>query len=330
VLVLLGADPLADFPDADLARRALAGARTVIAVDTLPTASVRQADIVLPAAGWAETDGTTTNIEGRVSRLTRKVTAPGTARADWVIAAELAFRLGDDLGFESVEEIVAELRRISPLHEGLTIEAIGVDGVVLPVDVETPEVESPDPDSGVDPDAADAAVEAAGTDDEGEQQEADAEATEAQADAESEEAHDRPAPEVEQPTPASRPAGLTFTAPRVDIPQPDGYKLRLVTTRSLYDLGATTQAAASLAGLAPGAVLRLHPNDFDRLGVAAGTAVTVSNREGGRGAITVPVQPSLEVPRGAAHVSFLQPGGSAADLIAADRSVTDVRVEVSP
>ena len=330
VLVLLGADPLADFPDADLARRALAGARTVIAVDTLPTASVRQADIVLPAAGWAETDGTTTNIEGRVSRLTRKVTAPGTARADWVIAAELAFRLGDDLGFESVEEIVAELGRISPLHQGLTIETVGVDGVVLPVDTETPEVESPDPDSGVDAEAADAAVEAAGTEDESEQQEADAVATEAQADAEADDADDRPAPAVEQSAPASPTPGLTFTAPQVDVPQPDGYKLRLVTTRSLYDLGATTQASASLAGLAPGAVLRLHPNDFDRLGVSAGTVVTVSNREGGRGAITVPVQPSLEVPRGAAHVSYLQPGGSAADLIAADRLVTDVRVEVGP
>ena len=38
----------------------------------------------------AETDGTTTNLEGRVSVLNQKVTPPGTARTDWMIAAELA------------------------------------------------------------------------------------------------------------------------------------------------------------------------------------------------------------------------------------------------
>ena len=113
------------------------------------------------------------------------------------------------------------------------------------------------------------------------------------------------------------------------MPQPDGYRLRLVTTRSLYDLGATTQASPSLSKLAPGATLRLHPHDFDRLGVAPGTVVTVSNREGGRGSITVPVQPSGAVPRGAALVAFHQPGGNAAELVSLDRVVTDVRVEVT-
>ena len=51
VLVLLGADPLADFPDTDLAARGVAGARTVIAVDRFLTASAEQADVVLAAAG---------------------------------------------------------------------------------------------------------------------------------------------------------------------------------------------------------------------------------------------------------------------------------------
>ena len=340
VLVLLGADPLADFPDNDLARRALAGARTVIAVDTMPTPSVLQADIVLPAAGYAEVDGTTTNIEGRVSRLSRKVTAPGTARADWVIAAELAFRMGDDLGLESVEDILAELASVSVVHRGLSLDALGIDGVVVPLDEPHVVSGTSTPDSGVAPDAADASVEAAAADSDEEQQAEEAEATEAQADAAEDEATSDDgeeadvSEEVEDPSPATGGgpavgAGITFRAPTVDVPQPDGYKLRLVTTRSLYDLGATTQASASLAGLAPGATLRLHPHDFDRLGVADGATVTVSNREGGRGAITVPVHPSVQVPRGAAYVAFHQPDGSAAELIAADRPVTDVRVEVT-
>ena len=67
LLVLLGVDPIADCPDADLARRALAGARRVIAVDTFLTESSRRADVVLAAAAFGEKSGTTTNLEGRVT-----------------------------------------------------------------------------------------------------------------------------------------------------------------------------------------------------------------------------------------------------------------------
>ena len=156
--------PLADFPDTDLARRALAGARTVIAVDTLPGPSVHRADIVLPAAGYAETAGTTTNIEGRISRLAQKVTPPGTARADWIIAAELAFRLGDDLGVESVEDVLAELATVSALHRGLTFDRIGIDGVVVPLDEPTVQTEAPGPNDDIDPEAAAMAAEAEAAD----------------------------------------------------------------------------------------------------------------------------------------------------------------------
>jgi NADH-quinone oxidoreductase subunit G len=136
-LILLGADPLVDFPDRDLATRGLAGARTVIASDLFLTESAAQADVVFAAAGYAEVGGTTTNVEGRVSTLNRKVTAPGTAREDWMIAAELAVRLGADLGFESPEAIWDEVERLSPAHDGLTmamLSAPGVaDGVVVPL-----------------------------------------------------------------------------------------------------------------------------------------------------------------------------------------------------
>jgi NADH-quinone oxidoreductase subunit G len=81
--------------------RWLAGARTVVALDRFVTESVAKADVVLPAAGFAECDGTTTNLEGRVSRSPRRSRPPGTARTDWMIAAELAWRLGADLGVAS-------------------------------------------------------------------------------------------------------------------------------------------------------------------------------------------------------------------------------------
>jgi NADH-quinone oxidoreductase subunit G len=88
-LVLLGADPIADFPDRQLAERAIERAGFVVAVDTFLSDSSWKADVVLPAAGYAERGGTTTNIEGRVSRLGQKCVPPGVAWPDWIIAVEL-------------------------------------------------------------------------------------------------------------------------------------------------------------------------------------------------------------------------------------------------
>ncbi len=64
VLVLLGADPLVDFPDRDLAARALAGHGWSWPSTCSSPRRLRQADIVLPAAGFAEVGGTTTNHRG--------------------------------------------------------------------------------------------------------------------------------------------------------------------------------------------------------------------------------------------------------------------------
>src|SRR5258708_3400860 len=68
-LVIRGADSLTDFPDGELARRGLAGADFVVSVASSPSPLCDLADVVLPAAEAHERPGTTTNIEGRISRL---------------------------------------------------------------------------------------------------------------------------------------------------------------------------------------------------------------------------------------------------------------------
>jgi NADH-quinone oxidoreductase subunit G len=108
-LVLVGADPIGDAPDSELARRALAGARSIIAVDTFLTRSSHDAHVVLPAAAAGEKSGSTTNIEGRVSPVTQKITVHGTARPDWMVAVELADHLGHDLGVDSLDSVQASL-----------------------------------------------------------------------------------------------------------------------------------------------------------------------------------------------------------------------------
>ncbi len=327
VLVLLGADPLTDFPDTDLARRALAGARTVIAVDRFLNASAQQADVVLAAAGPAEVDGTTTNIEGRISTVTRKITAPGTARDDWMLAAELSRLLGTDLGLESPAQILEEIAAIAPSHAGITPERLHAhgsrDGVLIGGPPEV--VETPAPaDPGVDPEAGEAAVAAEAADTDEGQQAAEAEATEAQADAEADaEAATEPAIPPPPPGPTA-PALISFGASTVaDPPAVDAYSLRLVATRRLYDLGTDVQQSPGLAGLTTDTVLRLHPHDFDRLGVAAGTVVTVTAASG---SVSLPVQPDEAVSNGAAAVVLHQSGPSVGALIDAKAPVTEVRV----
>jgi NADH-quinone oxidoreductase subunit G len=118
-LILLGADPIADFPDQRLADRGLTGARQVIVVDTFLNDSSQRADIVLPAAGFGESSGTTTNIEGRVTVLEQKVTPPGTARPDWVIATDLAAGLGTDFGVFRAGALWDEVVAVSPVHAEL-------------------------------------------------------------------------------------------------------------------------------------------------------------------------------------------------------------------
>ncbi|MDP9464594.1 MAG: molybdopterin-dependent oxidoreductase, partial [Actinomycetota bacterium] len=108
-LVLLGCDPLADFPDTDLARQMMAGTPRIIAIDTFLTKSSSQAHVVLAAAAYGEKSGTTTNIEGRVTTLSQKVTPRGTSRPDWMIAVELAELLGGDLDVSSVDDLTAAI-----------------------------------------------------------------------------------------------------------------------------------------------------------------------------------------------------------------------------
>jgi NADH-quinone oxidoreductase subunit G len=122
-LVLLGADPAGDVPDASLAQRGLAGAGFTIAVDSALSSATARADVVLPAAAFAEKNGTTTNIEGRVTTVAQKVTPPGVAWPDWMIAAELAFAMGGDLGFETVEDVAAAA--------GTDADSVAGDGAVI-------------------------------------------------------------------------------------------------------------------------------------------------------------------------------------------------------
>jgi NADH-quinone oxidoreductase subunit G len=321
VLVLLGADPLADFPDRDLAQRALAGARTVIAVDTYLSDSSRQADVVLAAAGYAEAAGTTTNIEGRISELAQKVTPPGTARADWMIAAELAYRLDADLGLESVEGIWHEIERLAPSHAGITSLVLrsfaAQDGVVAPIQPEVAAVADGTPVS------INGALRADST----EGRVTPSPLARAEAADEAEEPHEEPELEDEpiESGPA-RPEPISYTRPApYEAPALDGYSLRLAATRRLYDAGTMLRHAPSMAALGAGSQLKVNPTDLERLGVPDGGRVKVSSA---RSSFITDAHADASLAKGIATMVVNQlEGPNPHELIDAALPVTDIRVE---
>ena len=152
-LVLLGADPMNDFPDRAVAEKALSAGHFVVAVTGHPSESVdAYADVVLPCAVAHERPGTTTNLEGRVTRLGPKITAPGFAWVDWMIATELAGALGADLGVTRLSDLVDAVALTAPAYAGLNQEMlhfrVAHDGVVVPLsgdDDHDDEVEPIDP-----------------------------------------------------------------------------------------------------------------------------------------------------------------------------------------
>lgn len=114
-LWILGTNPVVSLPDADRAREALRRCELVAVSDmTADTDTAVWADALLPAAAWAEKDGTVTNSERRISRQRAFRAPPGEARPDWWMLAEVGRRLGYP-GFEYAHpaEIFDEHARLS-------------------------------------------------------------------------------------------------------------------------------------------------------------------------------------------------------------------------
>jgi formate dehydrogenase alpha subunit len=82
--------------------------------------TARFADVILPAACFAEKEGVFTNSERRVQRVRKAVEPPGQARADWEIILDIAKAVGVDWEYESPEDIYAEMVKDAPKFSGIS------------------------------------------------------------------------------------------------------------------------------------------------------------------------------------------------------------------
>jgi predicted molibdopterin-dependent oxidoreductase YjgC len=80
--------------------------------------------VVLPAAAFAEKEGTFTNTERRVQRVRRAIEPPGSSRLDWRILCELAGRLGYEMSYEGAAAIQDEIASLAPVYGGITYDRL--------------------------------------------------------------------------------------------------------------------------------------------------------------------------------------------------------------
>ena len=115
-LWIIHTNPAVSMPDADAVREAIKACDfTVVSDITAHTDTARQADVLLPATAWAEKSGTVTNSDRTISRQRPVLTAPGEARDDWAILADVGRRMGwsAEFDYQSPAEIFREYAALS-------------------------------------------------------------------------------------------------------------------------------------------------------------------------------------------------------------------------
>ncbi len=131
-IYMMGENPMLSDPNLNTVRVALAALEFLVCQDIFLSDTAEYADVVLPAASFAEKDGSYTNTDRRVQRAHKAVDPPGQARADWQIVADLSNRMGYPMPYTSVEEIWDEFRSLAPAFAGLRYDRLDPLGRLWP------------------------------------------------------------------------------------------------------------------------------------------------------------------------------------------------------
>jgi len=129
-LYVVAEDPLSSYPDRDSIAKSLENVPFLVVQDLFLSPTAEQADVVLPAASFAEKDGTFTNAERRIQRVRHGIKSPGEARSDGAILTSLAGKLGSTLAFTGSAAIFAEIGKEVPAYAAFNYNEIGPQGVV--------------------------------------------------------------------------------------------------------------------------------------------------------------------------------------------------------
>ncbi len=123
-LYIMGENPLISEPGYYRIIRALKKIDFVVVQDIFLTETAKYADLILPAALWAEKTGTMTNTERRVQLIEEAVDPPGEAKSDFEILLMLLKELEAPFNYSGPSEVFEEIRKVIPTYKGITYERL--------------------------------------------------------------------------------------------------------------------------------------------------------------------------------------------------------------
>src|SRR5881628_2177040 len=254
-LYVVGENPLLSEPDLHHAEKAIGQLEFLIVQDLFMHETAERAHVFLPAAAFAEKEGTFTNSERRVQRVREALPPPGEARPDWWITCELAKRVartltlevGGQFDYAGPAEIFDEMARLTPFLAGLSHARLDREGGI--------QWPCPNPDH-------------PGT---------------------------RYLYAESFPTGRARFIPALQTAEAAEVPDRDfPFVLNTGRLLYHWHGGTLTRRVQGLLELAPRLEVAIHPSDARRLGVDTGARIRVASRRGeltGHACVTEAVRP---------------------------------------
>jgi len=124
-LILFGEDPVVTDPDQNHVKVALRQLDLFVVAELTMTETAKLADIILPAASFAEKEGTFTNCERRVQHINQVLPPKGTAKGDWQWLQALAQCMGSQqLNWANSEQVFTEMAALTPPYQAMTYAKI--------------------------------------------------------------------------------------------------------------------------------------------------------------------------------------------------------------
>ena len=133
-MYIVGENPMVSDPDIAHVEKTLKNLDFLVVQDIFMTETAKLADVILPAASFAEKQGSFTNTERRIQMVRKAVESRGDSKPDYVILLELMKRFGYETEISTPEDIMKEIAELVPQYEGVTYEKINRnEGVFWPI-----------------------------------------------------------------------------------------------------------------------------------------------------------------------------------------------------
>jgi formate dehydrogenase alpha subunit len=126
-MLIVGENPVSSFPCSSLVKKSLSSLEFLTVADMFLTETAKLATVVLPAASFAEKEGTFTNFAGRVQQVRKAIEPIGGSLPDWQIILQIAQRMGCPMPYTSPQQAMDEIREIVPLYQHFAYSALERD-----------------------------------------------------------------------------------------------------------------------------------------------------------------------------------------------------------